>query len=131
MQVRGWSTVDAMALVVATAPPAVLAQAASPAPAPAVDRAAFLRTVNAHAILPHAEYGTIASISGTQLTLLLRSGKTLAVDASQAIASGQYSAPLFVGKVVVIEGSPRADGVFAAQRVSRLTRLDAQTAADH
>jgi hypothetical protein len=96
-----------------------------------VDRAAFLRTVNAHAILPHAEYGTIASISGTQLTLLLRSGKTLAVDASQAIASGQYSAPLFVGKVVVIEGSPRADGVFAAQRVSRLTRLDAQTAADH
>jgi|HubBroStandDraft_1064217.scaffolds.fasta_scaffold65816_2 hypothetical protein len=130
MLMRGWSALVAMVMLAAAAPGAVQAQAASPAPAQAAARAAFLQTVNAHAILPHAEYGTIESVSGTQLALLLRSGKTLTVDASQAIASGQYSAPLFVGKVVVVEGSPRANGVFAAQRVSRLTSLDAQTPAD-
>jgi hypothetical protein len=129
MLMRAWSTVVATVMVASATPGAAQAQSASPAQAAA--RADFVQTVNAHAILAHAQYGTIESVSGTQLVLRLRSGKTLAVDASQAVASGEYSAPLVAGKVVVVEGSLRADGVFAAQRVTRLTRLDAQTAADH
>jgi hypothetical protein len=49
---------------------------------------------------PHVLYGTIAAVRGNVITLRLRNGRAVAVDATVAIAHGDYPAPLFIGKVV-------------------------------
>ena len=72
---------------------------------------------------PHTFYGTIVSLNGTQLVLKRRNGRLQNIDASVAIADNAYSQPLFVGKVVVIDGSV-SGGIFTAAHIYRLTDLD-------
>ncbi len=78
----------------------------------------------------HDIFGTIASVRGSTLLVRMRTGKLLAVDAAPAIAAGTYSAPLFVGKIVLVRGSFDAARTLHAQTVVRIERLDARTAPD-
>jgi hypothetical protein len=70
----------------------------------------------------HVLYGTIAFVRGALLTIQLRNGTLRSVDATAAIANGDYSAPLFVGKLVSIDGDLRGT-VFTAAHISRMTDL--------
>ena len=72
---------------------------------------------------PHAIAGTIVAVKGTQLTLHPRTGPDVTVDASAAIANGTYSAPLFKGKIVVVQGTRAANGTFRAVSVTRVDAL--------
>jgi len=78
----------------------------------------------------HQIFGTISQLAKTQFVLRLRTGRTINVNAADAISSGRYSAPLFVGKVVVVTGPLDAHGVLYAQTVVRLTRIDESTLRD-
>ncbi len=71
---------------------------------------------------PHTFYGTIVAIRGSLLAVRLRNGRTQAVDDTRAIAANDYSSPLFVGKLVAIDGTFEK-GVFSAQHIYRLTNL--------
>ncbi len=70
----------------------------------------------------HTAYGTIASMTGDTLMLHLRDGHSLTVDATIAVANDAYSAPLFVGKMVSVEGAMRGN-VFAANDIFRVDTL--------
>jgi hypothetical protein len=72
----------------------------------------------------NAVFGTITQVSGAILTVKLRDGRTVKVDASAAVAHGDYSAPLFVGKIILAEGTRSPNGTFAAVRITRLTSLN-------
>jgi hypothetical protein len=72
----------------------------------------------------NAVFGTITQVSGPILTVKLRDGRTLKVDASTAVAHGDYSAPLFVGKIIMAEGTRLPNGTFVAVRVTRLPSLN-------
>ncbi len=71
---------------------------------------------------PHVLYGTIAALSGTQLSVRLRSGQLVAVDGTAAINGGNFSAPLFVGKVVTVDGAI-SGGKFTATHIFRMSNL--------
>jgi hypothetical protein len=71
---------------------------------------------------PHVFYGTIAAIRGAILTLRLRNGRSVPIDASAAIASGNYSVPLFVGKIVSVDGT-LVGTTFTATHVFRMSNL--------
>jgi hypothetical protein len=75
-------------------------------------------------------FGRIELLGRTTFVLRLRSGRRLPVDASAAIASGRFSSPLFIGKVVVLTGTIRPNGIFDAVTVTRLLRLDTTTRPD-
>jgi hypothetical protein len=72
----------------------------------------------------NAVFGTIVQVHGSVLTLRLRDGRSETVDASSAIAQGTYSAPLFIGKTILAEGTREPGGIFDAVRISRMTTLD-------
>ncbi len=78
----------------------------------------------------HDIFGTITSVRGSTLVVRMRTGKLLAVDAAPAIAAGTYSAPLFVGKIVLVGGSFDAARTLHAQTIVRIERLDARTGPD-
>lgn len=78
----------------------------------------------------HNIFGTIVSLSRQSFVLRTRGGRLLAIDATTAMRLGTYSAPLFVGKVVVVGGTMDARRVFHANTITRMTRLDATTPAD-
>ena len=71
---------------------------------------------------PHSVFGTITALRGATLTLRLRSGRFLTVDAAGAVQRGDFSAPLFVGKTVIIDGALRENALVAAHiwRVNNL-----------
>jgi hypothetical protein len=71
---------------------------------------------------PHRFYGTIVTIHGSIITLRLRSGRPVTVDATAAIANGNYSAPLFVGKIVSVDGYA-AGTALRATHIFRLSNL--------
>ncbi len=71
----------------------------------------------------HTFYGTIASLGPNALELRLRDGRNVPVATAFAIASDNYSAPLFVGKTVVIDGTRKADGTFEATHIFRVQGL--------
>jgi hypothetical protein len=71
---------------------------------------------------PHSLYGTIRAIKGNLIAVQLRSGRLQVVNAAAAIAHGDYSAPLFVGKFVGVDGS-FVGGAFVAAHVYRLHGL--------
>ena len=79
---------------------------------------------------PHFVFGTLVAIRGSALTMRTRRGILLNVDAAAAIAAGTYSAPLFVGKIVVLGGSFEGPRTFHAQTITRIPRLDASTGPD-
>jgi hypothetical protein len=78
----------------------------------------------------HVLYGKIARLSGPYFTLLLRTNRLVNVDASLAVKSGTYSAPLFVGKTVMVTGKLDAIGTLHAKAVSRYMRIDRSTVPD-
>ena len=75
-------------------------------------------------------YGRIETIRGNALEVRSRTGRLLRVDASDAVRSGTYSAPLFVGKLVLITGYYDAAQTLHAQTITRQARLNAQSGAD-
>ncbi len=79
----------------------------------------------------HDVFGEIVRLYPTGFVLRLRSGRALTVDASSAIASGRFSQPLFVGKIVLVTGGIDSRGTFLAETVTRITRIDNATRADH
>jgi hypothetical protein len=78
----------------------------------------------------HSAFGTIEKITGSILVVVLRNRRPIRVDASYAIAHGSYSAPLFVGKIVIVEGRFGRDGTLFATTITRMNRLDASTPLD-
>lgn len=77
----------------------------------------------------HVLYGTIVAVHTTTFDLRARGGQVHHIDPTLAIQSGRYSAPLFVGKIVNVEGYI-SGGTFHAQRITRMTKLDG-AAPDH
>jgi hypothetical protein len=71
---------------------------------------------------PHTFYGTIVAMRGSRLVVRLRNGRTQPVDDTRAVAANDYSAPLFLGKFVAVDGT-FAQGVFSAQHIYRLSNL--------
>lgn len=102
---------------------AFAAAAAVPAFAAPQAMAIQASTAAKHAAAEHGIFGTITAVQSPQFTLRSVDGTTVHVDATQAIKSGDYSAPLFVGKRVLVTGSAGANGVFQAVSVSRQSSL--------
>jgi hypothetical protein len=73
---------------------------------------------------PHVFYGQIVSISGNSLVVQTRKKRLVTVDATTVLADGTYSAPLFVGKLVTVDGTQAASGIFTANHISRMTNLN-------
>jgi hypothetical protein len=107
-----------------------MASAQSVRYAPAIRRSAPPTPLPASAFA-HDAFGEIVRLNPTGFSLRLRSGRTLTVDASSAIASGRFSQPLFVGKIVLVTGGIDSRGTFLAETVTRITRIDNTTRADH
>ncbi len=78
----------------------------------------------------HIVFGRLESVAGRMLSLRTRSGRLWSVDATDALASGNYSAPLFVGKIVEVDGSLRKSGVIQATGIMRMGTLDRSTPPD-
>jgi hypothetical protein len=95
-----------------------LSQRQVPAPLPAAATRAW------HSVRPgpHMFYGTLAAVRGGVIMLRLRSGRSIVVDATAAIAHGDYSAPLFPGKMVSVDGNV-IGATFRATHVFRMSNL--------
>jgi hypothetical protein len=108
------ATAAASAEVVTANPPRVI-QAIPPGTAqpPGVPK-------NLGAHTDHAASGTIVAMSGNLLTVRLKTGRTIQVDASEAVRRGTYSAPFYIGKPILAEGSLGTGGVLYAIRVTRM-----------
>ncbi len=78
----------------------------------------------------HVLYGRIDALRASLLSLRTRGGDVVRVDAEEALRSGNYSAPLFVGKVVVVRGVYDATRTLRADSVIRMGQLDPTTPAD-
>jgi hypothetical protein len=78
----------------------------------------------------HTIFGAIVRYTKSSFVLRLRTGRLINVDATAAISSGRYSAPLYVGKSVVVAGELDGHGILRAQSVTRMTRLDNSTTSD-
>jgi hypothetical protein len=78
----------------------------------------------------HVMFGKIARLSGPYFALQLRTNRVVNVDATLAVQSGAYSAPLFVGKIVMVTGKLDASGTLHANAVSRYMRIDRATLPD-
>ena len=98
--------------------------------APAIRRIAPPTPLPASAFA-HDVFGEIVRLYPGGFVLRLRSGRALTVDASSAIASGRFSQPLFVGKIVLVTGGVDSRGTVLAETVTRITRIDNTTRADH
>jgi hypothetical protein len=115
-------TVAALAALAAL-PVGALAARVTQLPAHQVQiRAAASAPYHATRFGPHTFYGTIVAIRGAQLVVRLRNGRTQAIDDTRAVAANDYSAPLFLGKLVAVDGT-FAQGVFSAQHIYRLSNL--------
>jgi hypothetical protein len=66
--------------------------------------------------------GTIAGQRGTRIVIRLRNGRLVAIDGAAAMSSGNFSAPLFVGKFVMIDGTVHG-ATFTAAHIIGLTSL--------
>jgi hypothetical protein len=69
--------------------------------------------------VPHRVFGLLQSARGSALTLRLRDGRLLAIDAAPAFAQKRVSAPLFAGKSTVVDGFFGPRGIFYATAVKR------------
>jgi hypothetical protein len=63
-------------------------------------------------------WGTVKSIDGSRIALVLRTGESLEVDLSEALAQGTTIAPL-IGENVVVNGELDENGVLEARFMSR------------
>jgi Domain of unknown function (DUF5666) len=111
-----WYSAALAAALAATVPAGALAQQPSPeaTPAPAPKRALPVLNVRA----PNEVSGTIRAIDGNVLTVQTRTGQTVRVDASEALAHEQ-STVLLVGRPVDVRGTYDANRVLHAQVIVR------------
>jgi hypothetical protein len=79
-----------------------------------------------HAVAPattqgpqHRFFGTLLSVNGQVLSIALRNGRVLQVNAAQAFALNRVAEPLFRGKPTVVDGTFGANGIFYATAVKR------------
>jgi hypothetical protein len=72
----------------------------------------------------------LESVKGALLTLRTRSGRLWNVNATEALHTGNYSAPLFVGKIVEVDGYLNRSNTIVASGVMRMGSLDRWTPAD-
>jgi hypothetical protein len=125
----GWLTRCSALLAIAAFAPALAV--AHPLPQIVLSRGAVSRDrPSAVGRTAHNVFGTIVRLGTPKFVLRTRTGRLLLVDATAAIQRGSYSAPLFVGKVVVVGGAYDAARVLQATTVTRQTRLDRMTPAD-
>jgi hypothetical protein len=75
-------------------------------------------------------YGRIDAMHGVMLAVRARSGRTLRVDATEALRTDTFSQPLFVGKIVVIGGYYDTARTLHAKSIMAMQSLDAGTAPD-
>lgn len=75
-------------------------------------------------------FGRIDAIRGSILTVRARSGRLVRVDASEAVRTDAYSAPLFIGKFVVIDGYDDSAKTLHATSVMRMGQLTGRTQPD-
>ena len=116
------------------APAGVLAQS-RPAPQHVLSRGFSQAHVLRSTAAPVAKndrrlYGRIDAIKASILLVKARTGRDVRVDASDALRSGLYSAPLFVGKLVMISGYYDSLRTLHAQIITRETRIDGGTGPD-
>jgi hypothetical protein len=78
----------------------------------------------------HVVFGRLEFVKGPLLTLRTRSGRLWSVNATEALRSGNYSAPLFVGKIVEVDAYLNRSNVLQASGVMRMGSLDRWTPAD-
>jgi hypothetical protein len=88
-----------------------------------------LTAVGAGASSTHQWYGTVCDVSGTKLQLSLRSGRSITIDISQALAQHRL-VPLTPGRVVRIEATIDEKGATHAFRISPSHMLSPLTPAD-
>lgn len=67
----------------------------------------------------HRLFGFITALKGTSVTIRIRSGKLVQIDASAAIANNRVSEPLYLGKAVVVHGGFGLQGKFVASVLAR------------
>jgi hypothetical protein len=72
----------------------------------------------------HRVYGVITAIGRNVIYVERRNRRIQAVNIAAAVAHGDYSAPLFVGKTVSVDGE-LVRGTFVASHVFRLENLNA------
>lgn len=121
----------AAALAVGALVPAAAAGQARPVPQHVLSRGAAPRTVAVPAPrIVHDLSGAIEALGRTAFALRLRSGRLQRIDATDALASGRVSAPLYVGKLVDVTGSYDQRHVLHAETITRVPRVDASTPAD-
>ncbi len=92
--------------------------ALSAAPLSARPAVAPISSLQSPLAAPHSLFGVIRSLSGPQLTLQLRTGRTVRVDATTALQQHE-SAVLIVLRAVQVRGAYDAAGVFHAQTILR------------
>jgi hypothetical protein len=73
---------------------------------------------------PHTFYGKIVSLGANRVVILTRHNRLINVDTTIVLAAGTFSAPLFVGKLVAVDGDQPATGAFTAAHIWRLTNLN-------
>jgi hypothetical protein len=112
----------ALTLAIA-ATPALAVQLSAPSLRPTLVHPAARVPYHAQHIGPHVFFGTIVAMRTSQLVVKLRSGRLQNVDDAQVLADDDYSVPLFVGKLVAIDGT-FVRGVFTAQHIFRVTSLN-------
>lgn len=106
------------------------AATASPLPQHVISRGAVSTSRVRYVPGTHAIFGTIVALRPGAFTLRPRRGHVLRVDDSAVLKSGLYSAPLFVGKAVLVIGTYDTVGVFRTTNVQRMTRIDSATPPD-
>jgi len=88
-----------------------------------------LAAVDTAAPATHQFYGTVCRVSGSELQLSLRSGRSIAIDVSQAFARHQRLA-LTPGRVVHVTATINGKGAAHAVRISPAHTLSPLTPAD-
>jgi hypothetical protein len=68
---------------------------------------------------PHEVFGAIGTIDGSRLTILLRSGKLLQIDATTAIEQ-ERTTELSIGRPVAVQGTYDAAGTLHADHIYRV-----------
>jgi hypothetical protein len=68
---------------------------------------------------PHEVFGAIGNIDGSQLTIRLRSGKLVQIDATTAIEQARTT-ELYIGRSVAVQGTYDAAGTLHADHIYRV-----------
>jgi hypothetical protein len=129
---KRWTTsrIVRCGVFLAAALAAPTATAAHPLPQHVISRGAVSTSRIRYIPGAHDVFGTIVALRPAAFTLRTRRGRLLRVDDSAVLKSGLYSAPLFVGKAVLVIGIYDTAGGFHTTNVQRMTRIGSDTPPD-